>query len=98
MGGKSPCPWKTSILEHLDNLIDQIPICKVIACEYLIIQLKSISKTRSGFKQFPNFRKVLNVPNEHITDTDPFAKSIIFPLYLDSSRKKGTGEGEMTGR
>lgn len=63
------------------------------------MQLKSISKAREGFKQFSNFKKkIFNVSNAHLTDTDPFAKSIISLLYLGSSRKIGTGEREMTGR
>lgn len=62
------------------------------------MQLKSISKAREGFKQFSNFKKIFNVSNAHLTDTDPFAKSIISLLYLGSRRKIGTGEGEKTAR
>lgn len=46
-----------------------------------------------GFKQFPTFRKVLNVPNIHLTETGHFVNSIIFSLYLSTSDNKGTGEG-----
>lgn len=62
------------------------------------MQLKSISKAREGFKQFSNLKKILTVSNAHLTDIDTFAKSIISLLYLGSSRKIGTGKGEITGR
>lgn len=60
--------------------------------------LKAFQKQERVLNIFFNFKKILNVPNAHLTDIDTFAKSIISLLYLGSSRKMGTGEGEMTGR